>query len=213
MADQLALANRALRLLKQLPITDITSATDAAAVILNEQWEAALEEFLSEAFWNWAKTRDTLTEASPVPAFGWTHAFALPSDFVSVVGVNETYADTPSDVYEIENGFILTDDNVASDPAELNLEYIYKPTASTLDAFCEGMDPKAAEAFVVLLASKIAPQLSQDGHRAAAEVLQRYYTVDLPKARARNGNQNRPPPRFPYQTSRGRDARFNFRNP
>lgn len=212
MADQLELCNRALRLIKQLPITSLSTTTDASAVVVNAMWEGALEEFLSEAFWNWAKTRDTLTETSPAPSFGWSHRFALPDDLVSVVGVNETYANTPSDVFEIEGGYIMSDDNVASDPAQMNLEYIYKPTTTTLDAFCEAMDPKAANAFVVLLASKIAPQLTQDGHRAAAEILERYYRVDLPKARARNGNQNRPPPRFPSHTSTNRTQRFGYTN-
>src|SRR5690606_26465238 len=112
----------------------------------------------------------------------------------------------------LEGGYILTDDNVASEPAELNLEYIYYPSDSALETFLAAMDPKAAVAFQTLLAAKVAPALAKDGLNTANVLLQRYYTVDLPKARARNGNLNRPAPRFPYKTSTSLWQRSNFRN-
>lgn len=213
MPDQLKLCNLALRQIHQLPITDITASADASAEVLLEVWDDTLAEFLSEAFWNWAKTRTTLTAESPAPDFEWANRFALPDDFVSVVGLNEIYVDSPSDLWEIESGYLFTDENVSSDPDQVYLEYISKPTASNLDTFLERMDPKAVPAFVTLLASKIAPQLMQDGLNNSTALIQRYYQVDLPKARARNGNQMRGAPTFPSQTSTNRAVRGGGWNP
>lgn len=212
MPTQLQLCNLSLDKIAQLRITDMASTTDPAAVVLTRQWDDALAEFLGEAPWNWAKTRDTLTAESPAPTFGWLNRFAVPSDFVTLIGLNETYSDTPSDLWEIESGYIYTDENVASEPAQINVEYIYTPTASQLETFLAGMDGKAVNAFTTLLASKIAPALAQDGLNKSVQLLQIYDTHDLPKARFRNAQVNRMPPRFPYQTSRRLVERSRFQN-
>lgn len=209
---QLQLCNLALGKLANLPITNLASTTDASAIALNREWEAALEEFLSEAPWNWAKTRDTLTESSPAPTFGWTSRFALPSDFVTLIGLNEIYSDTPSDLWEIEGGYIYTDETAGSDPATIDVEYIRKPSASELDTFLDTFDPKAVTAFTTLLAAKVAPAIAQDGLTKAQQLLQQYYGLDLVKARFRNSQVNRMPPRFPYQTSTNLRARSTFTN-
>src|SRR5690554_1576390 len=212
MPTQIQLCNAALDCIHVLPIDDIDATDDASAVVLKRNFDLALHEFLTEAFWSWAKVSDTLTEESPGPDFGWDHKFALPSDFVSLIGVNEIYPETPSDIWEIEGGFLLTDENVSSDPAQVYVEYIKKPTESELETFLDRMDPKCVPAFATLLAAKIAPQLATDGLNTATALLQRYYGVKLPKARMRNGNQNRPAPRFPYQTSTARQQRHSFMN-
>lgn len=279
---QLQIANLALDVIQQLPITNLAATTDPAAVVLTREWDAAFEEFLGEAFWNWAKRRatlsQTLTETNGAflmpavdatvnvtvdstidfvvgdnvivngvnemsvasitsatvmvltneggddnvdpgtsvadnsdiyrrPAFGWAYVYALPTDFVSIVGLNETYSCTPSDLYELEGGLLLTDET------EANLEYIRKPTdATSLTNMLADIDGKAVTAFSMLLAAKIAPHLKQDGRATADQVMQRYLTVDLPRARTRNGNQNRPSPRFPSQTSTMLRSRFTFTN-
>lgn len=208
---RLSVSNNALDLLQQQPITDTASTTDPAAVAIERSWELALREFLGECFWNWAKSSTTLTAESPAPTFGWTNKFPLPSDFVAVVGLNETYSDTPSDLYELESGYLLTDENVSSEPAQIYFEYIYHPTASATDAFLDAMHPKAVQAFAVLLASKIATPLAQDGGNKALQMLQLYQRA-LGQARTINGNQNRLQPRFPYQTSTNLYQRFNFTN-
>lgn len=210
--NQLELCNLALDCIHQLPITDIDSTTDASAVVLKRNFDSALHEFLTETPWNWAKTRDTLTESSPAPSFGWTSRFALPSDFVSLIGVNEIYSDSPSDLWELEGEFIYTDETAASDPATIDVEYIRKPTASGLDAFLALLDPKAVPAFTTLLASKIAPALAQDGLNTKQALLGLYYNSELPKARTRNALQNRMPPRFPFQTSQNLAQRSRFTN-
>lgn len=208
---QLQIANLALDLIHAQRITNVDATDDANALVVARNWELALEEFLCEAHWNWAKTRTTLDAASPAPDFGWENRFELPSDFISLVGVNETYSDTPSDLWEIESGYLFTDDT-ASD-STINLEYIKKPSDSGLAAFLALMDPKAVQALVVLLASKIAPAIAQDGLTQANALLQRYHGLELPKARTRNANMNRPAPRFPYGTSTNLAQRRSFGNP
>lgn len=209
--DQTEICNLALDAIHEQPITDIDTTTDAAAVVLKRNFDAALKEFLGEAHWWWAKKRDTLAPESPAPDFGWAAKFALPSDFVSLVAVNGVTSSTPSDSFELEGGYILTDET-STDTTEIDVEYIYAPTASQLDAFLEAMDGKAAQAFALLLASKVAPTLAKDGLATKAQVLQLYYGSELPKARTRNANMNRLPPRFPYQESTNLGMRRNFTN-
>lgn len=212
MPTQLQTCNLALGKIAQLPIAALASTTDAAAVALTREWDAALNEFLTECPWNWAKTRDTLTEASPAPSFGWTSRFELPDDFVTLVGLNEVYSDTPSDLWEIEGAYLYTDESTGSDPATIDVEYIYTPTASQLETFLGRFDPKAVNAFTTLLAAKVAPALAQDGLNKSQALLQQYYGLDLPKARFRNQLLNRPPPRYPSQTSTNLTRGRNFSN-
>lgn len=192
-------------------ITDYDSTTEENAIAIRRQWDRALAEFLAASPWSFAKTRERIQAASPAPDFGWAYSFALPEDFVTLVGLNEIYADTPSDLFEIESGYLLTD--CVSSGEAIDLEYIAKPTGdTTLAALLDRMDGLALNAFVTLLAARVASRVSQDGVARSSALLQRYLVTDLPRARVRDLNMQRPAPKFPAATSTAYAKRFNFRN-
>lgn len=144
------------------------------------------------------------------PVNGWLHSYVVPTDCVTLLGINETYADTPSDIYEIEGLYLLTDEEAVIG------EYVRRwggvPSTETLDTFLAPMDAFGANALAVLLACKLAPQIAQDGISKAAQLLQLYDREALPKARVRNGNQIRRAPSFPYHTSTALMRRRDFTN-
>jgi hypothetical protein len=133
------------------------------------------------------------------PLTKWTYHYVIPSDLVTLIAINETYADTPSDTWEIEGACLITDEESVIG------EYVRRwggvPSTETLDAYLAFMDPLCGNALAVLLASKLAPKVAQDGLNKAATLMQMYEMSVLPRARVRVGNQQRPAPRFPQATS------------
>lgn len=183
------MTNAAFAIIGEPPIAtvDDTSprAQRAAAVFL-----PLLERFLREHAWNWAKTRVELDAASPAPIFEWSYRFELPADFVTLVQLNGV-ACGPTKVgvlYEIEGTDLLANDATA------DIQYIYKPTAeSAVDAFLAVMDPLSADAFTVLLASKLSNPLSRDSAALGQQLYQQYLVQDLPRARTKNAQEAKLP--------------------
>ena len=203
---QIQICNNALDFIGAQPITDIDATDDASALVLARQWTFALREFVEAYPWGWAKVRTTLNAESPAPDFSWSYIYTLPDDFVTLVGLNETYVDTPSDLYEINGESLLCD---VGDTVDIEYIKIFVDLGSNdVDDYLALMDGSCATALAVLLASKIAPAICKDGvDGRSAQLLQRYLTVDLPRARVRWGNAQRRAPEFPAATSTSLSAR------
>ena len=82
------IANIALAKFREGRITNIESNTDSVAVVMNDQYDHAIELLLEEHRWNFAGKRVTLTQLSDDPPFGWDHQYALPSDCIRLKDVN-----------------------------------------------------------------------------------------------------------------------------
>jgi hypothetical protein len=144
----LQLYNRALDMVGQpgrlTSITDVTPTCET----LNRAIEFAFTEFVRTHDWNWAKV-DVALVATTDPAFGWAHAFTLPTNYVAAVELNDIVVwGVPGDLYEIRAGLLLTD------AATANLVYIRKPIATTspsvtfataAEAMLAVMDPLAVK--------------------------------------------------------------------
>lgn len=172
----------------EVPIASIDEATPRAQRA-SAIFAPALDRFLREHPWNWAKTRVELEPASPIPIFEWTNRFELPSDFITLVQVNGV-ACGPTKVgilYEIEGTDLLTDSTLA------DIQYIYKPTSSGMDTFLGIMDPLAADAFTTLLASKLANPIARDSGSLGQQLYAQFMNVDLPRARTRNAQEQKLP--------------------
>lgn len=193
MANQLEVANAALDLLGEPPITAIDAASTLSphSRVIARQWPFALEELIRAFPWNWAKTRASLPLASPSPLFEWSYAFELPDDYITLLAINETSVGRPGDWWEIESGMLFTDDCGSGD--SVFIEYIAKPTTSATDAYVERIDPLALNALVTLLASKIVTSIARDGGAKAAELRQQYLRMDLPQARLRAAGESKAP--------------------
>jgi len=197
---QLECINAAFDELGEKPIDSIASTQDRALVALR-QWPRSLRMFLRELPWNWARKLDELDPASPVPDFGWSYRYELPTDFITLTKLNETIIERPSDWWEIVGTDLHTDVD------EAKIEYVHYPTDTALDTFLAGMDPKAQDAFIVLLAAKMAPAITRDSRDMAVSLLQQYQ-VALADARCRAANQRKSYDREQSSESRFVNARY-----
>lgn len=129
-------------------ISDIES-TGRLALAARAVWDLTIRTLLAEHPWNFAIERAQLN-AGPVPAFGFAHSFALPTDCVRVLASPE---DCRRDGWhgEVENGCILTDADAA-----LNIRYI---SSSRIDD-CGRWSPHFAKAASYALAVDMAEDLT-----------------------------------------------------
>lgn len=192
--NQLQICNLALDSFGGTPIAALDDANPRAEVCARN-FDHALEAVLRSFAWNFAKFRATLTADVTPPDFEWAVRYALPSDFVSMVQLNGVaVAGDPGDFYELENGFMFTDETTGE------IQYIRKPTPLAVDPdpqtgilmddFLAIADPLFVEALVIILASKISPALRNDGGQLSVQQEQRYIQKRA-DARMRDGNERK----------------------
>ena len=194
MATTLQAFNRALDLIGQKGTLTTIATASPSAEALNRAFGFVLEEFIRTHRWSWATRRVALV-ATTTPAFGWTHAFTLPADYVVAAELNgEDVWGKSGDSFVVESGVLLTDANAAE------LVYQRKPIATadpavTLaqaqEAMMALMDPLAFRAFCTLLAAEVAPVIRNDGRELALNLMQQYQQVDLANAQNNDGSEAR----------------------
>jgi hypothetical protein len=126
MASQTEICNRALTKLGAARITSITDNSKGARA-MNAVWDTVRKAELRKHIWQFATVRTTLPAVTPAPAWGYNTACQLPSDFLRLVQVNDTFAvpaltdyrDQDDSAYVIENNQLLTVFN-----APLKIRYI-----------------------------------------------------------------------------------------
>lgn len=64
------------------PIDDIENTNLPNAIKVKSVWEYIRDEVLSEIDWRFAKTRAKLAQHTIEPLYGYSYAYALPSDFL-----------------------------------------------------------------------------------------------------------------------------------
>lgn len=188
-------------------ITDLdTDVADnvKSAVACQNVFDHVLMEVARAGRWNCLKTRAILPKPDcgpptfdQAPLFQWTYAYQLPENCVRLIQFNGEFVDTriKSQFFEIERRKILTDAEVAE------IQYI-----AACDNFND-WDPMLIECMVVLLASKIAFTLRQDGG-VEQSLRTEYERITLPKARSRNGNEIHERARDPGRNSSFLSARW-----
>ncbi|MFK4647221.1 hypothetical protein ABIF96_005795 [Bradyrhizobium ottawaense] len=115
-------------------ITDLTdsvgSAGIAADVLASER-----DDLLRSAVWNFTITRIKLGRLSALPVFGWSYAYALPSDCLRVVSVHDNDAGSGAIPYHLE-ALLQSDGSyvnvIASDAADVYLRYCRQVTDPNL---------------------------------------------------------------------------------
>ena len=108
------IANIALAKFREGRITNIESNTDSVAVVMNDQYDHALELLLEEHRWNFAGKRVTLTQVSDKPPFGWDYKYQLPSDIIRLKDVNGEDVEASSRHYVVEGDKLLTNDKTVT---------------------------------------------------------------------------------------------------
>lgn len=194
MATTLQTFNRALDLIGQKGTLTTIATASPSAEALNRAFGCVLEEFIRTHRWSWATKRVALV-ATTTPAFGWTHSFTLPADYVVAAELNgEDVWGKSGDSFVVESGVLLTDANAAQ------LVYQRKPIAMSdpavtlaqaQEAMMALMDPLAFRAFCTLLAAEVAPVIRNDGREMAMTLTQQYQQIDLPGAQNNDGSEAR----------------------
>ena len=162
------IANIALAKFREGRITNIESTTDPVAVVMNDQYDHALELVLEEHRWNFAGKRVALTRLSDAPPFGWKYQYQLPSDIVRLKDVNGEDVEASSRMFAIEGSALLTNDE------SVTITYIAKITDTNL------FSPSFVEALCFKLASMTCARLTGDTELAI--MLDKQYNYALSKA-------------------------------
>ena len=162
------IANIALAKFREGRINNIESDTDPVAVVLNDQYNHALELLLEEHRWNFAGKRVTLTKLSTDPPFGWDNQYQLPSDIIRLKDVNGEDVEASSKLFNLEGDKLLTNDDTVT------ITYVAKVTDTNL------FSPSFAEALSFKLASITCGRLTGDTELAV--MLDKQYNYALSKA-------------------------------
>jgi hypothetical protein len=185
-----------------------TSETSASATLLNTIWDDFFEEFLTDHPWAGANTTATLSTlvdgagATVTPPTRWSYAYALPADFLQVLGVNTMARQAVTDV-QYEVGFILVDSvrtrALFTNTSEAELWYI-----ADIGDQLTLLSPKVKAACGLMLAARIAPSYGKA--EGEIETLRGRAEATLADARALSSMQNTPRffPETPLLASRKR---------
>ena len=142
-ATWLNMANIALtRINKQVLQTLDDSST--SAMLCNQLIPSSVKMVLNQNDWHSARKRALIAPQLDAPAFGYSHQFAMPSDFVRLVKVESEL------LWEKEGEMILSDEEA--------LAIIYIAYPNTPDT----LDPLIVDTITTLLAAQLSVSLTSD---------------------------------------------------
>jgi len=144
--NSIDLCNRALsKLGVKERITSLT-ATDKLSQLCNDLYEVQRKKLLCNYSWSFATVRSSLvTPLVAAPAWGFGNAFALPSDCLKVISLDNPYIS-----YLVEGNKLL------SNESSINIKY----TSDVDDV--DSMSPLFIELFILLLAANMAFPVLKD---------------------------------------------------
>ncbi len=170
--SEVAICNLALQDLgRGLMITALDENSQAARSC-RLRYPYARDACLRAYDWNFAAARASLPALAAAPAFGFAHAYQLPTDclFVREVLGGDAYP------WTVEGGKLLTDMS-----APLNVTYTRAETNPAL------FDPLFAEALAARIAADVAVSLTESSGKAQA--LWQVYQAKLAEARRRDAQE------------------------
>jgi len=106
MASKVEVANTALSIIGEQPITSFSDDSRSARVV-SERYDTVRKAVLRDHPWNSAKTRVKLGALAQAPAFGWQKQYQLPSDWLRLGRINGAHPRYAR--FEIEGRKVLTD--------------------------------------------------------------------------------------------------------
>jgi hypothetical protein len=180
MASKTDISNLALGRVGAQRIMDINDTENKSARLCKLFFDDTVREVGRSGDWNCLKARDTFARLVTNPAFGWSYQYQLPVNCLRVIKVNGTKDDAdPGDEFEVEKRLLLTDADICR--AQFTE---YTDDTNQFDALF-------TDAVVVLLASKLAVPLRQDGGAMAQTLFTEYERIKLPKARVKDGGERK----------------------
>ena len=142
------ISNKALLLLGAEKIISFTDGT-VNSTLCNDLWPVVRDSVLRAHPWNCVVKRAQLT-ISTTPAWGYSYAFALPSDCLRILEIEDAVE------HKIENG------NLLADVDAVNIKYIYQETDPTK------YDTLLVSAMAAALAAELAYPITRSDSRQDA---------------------------------------------
>jgi hypothetical protein len=141
-------------------------------VFANSFYDQTLEELLSDVPWAFAKKQLSITADAAAPTQGFTKRYALPSDFLQLIRVENIDSSENFGQWEIVGGYLHTDLG-----SPVKIDYTWKQTDVTK------FPPPFTEALIARLAAKISMPLTQKGEIAQAMATLAIETMSRPSIR------------------------------
>lgn len=190
--DQLALYNIALRAVGERAISLLTEDREPRR-LLDGIWTSgggAIKAWLEQGLWNFAIRAVQIDATSSVdPAFGYSNAFDVPSDFVRLVSISAgEFFNDPLTRYELEGVYIYAD----VDPIYLRFVSDGADWGNDLSRWPETFTRWAGH----WLAVQLAPTFTNDINMQRLEKRTNRLLID---ARSKDASQE--PPRWPPLSS------------
>ena len=195
------ICNLALDKLGQDEIASITPPSSQVEIICARHYDQVRRKVLRKYIFNFSKKYVTLTKsATKTPAFGYSSAYALPTDFVRLLTLGDTTigADTPPGLFDLNESYIFTD-SASTVGGTLNLSYVFDSKVIT------SYDSLFVDVFVLELAAAMATKFTL---KPSMKVDLRRELEDAQMAAAAVAGQEKPPRRI--QNSRILSARRGF---
>jgi len=122
--------NLALGYIGEYYVDDDSSTTTQQYIACNRYYEQARDEVLVSHPWNEAKRRVIIAQEADDPIFGYDERYAIPSDCLRVLSVNDSIgADVSNhqeniDAWEVEGDYILSDAGTTPQTWSTGTDYI-----------------------------------------------------------------------------------------
>lgn len=185
MATDIEICSNALMLLGDRPIASLSEGTKQAILCAN-LYPLARKEVLRSHVWNCAVKRVQLAALAAAPAYGWTHQFAKPGDWLRLLDVGEC----GQDEYAFEGNRIL------ANQSSLKVRYLADITEGYWDFSLVDVMVKRMEAGLAYPITK---------STTLAQMKEQIYRGALRAAKAIDGQEN-PPEQYgdtPFLSVRG----------
>lgn len=167
MASKTEISNRALSKLGQPRVSNIDTTDTKPARTISGMWDVVRDAVLSSYPWNFAIKRTSLAPDGTAPSWGWTYAYTMPADFLTLHRIRYNPA------YEFEGKKILTDEG-----STIYIQYIAQITATG------DYSPTFVEALATRLAFEACEEITQSNSKKAdlakmySAILNNAYHVD-----------------------------------
>ena len=152
-SSKVQICNQALSLISQEEINSIDAPKSTLEIICAKWYDQVRRDTLAQHSWNFAQKRSLAVEVS-APAFGYEHAYQLPSNYIRIVQIGKTKRDfvTYYSDYAIENSQILINYDQGG-----NLPIVY----TSDEQIVVKQSPWFTDVQVLALALKISPEVNR----------------------------------------------------
>tara|TARA_R110000803_G_scaffold141155_1_gene207640 strand:+ start:474 stop:1088 length:615 start_codon:yes stop_codon:yes gene_type:complete len=203
MSSETDVANVALRLIGQTPITNRTDGSTNGNVI-DDIFDDTRDDLLRYSPWNFATSRVELARSGTIPAFEFDYAYVLPADWIRTISVHSNNAGHGSLLHRME--VIGSQRVIVCSADQVFLRYVKRETDPSLWSadFRRAMSLALARDLAVPISSSntLQDQLSKQFERTMNRVRSADAMGGSPEAR----------PRGSWANDRGRSRRDGFLN-